>query len=552
MVAFINPVKMVEELAMLCAMMILLMFLFKYRDRVLLALTGDDHIHGGFLDVVWWTLRCGGSCTGDWTRDVTNHCICLPQRCRGCNIIKELGRMLGFASKNVEIKNIVVGDLPFQSRGDFYLTVQCASNPDQVTSLAEDKDPKVVHFPEVLTLRIRNSPLEEGVKITVRELNILGSQDLCEVKLSAMNVVDWSDDIPTDANPNARTKRFSMKPIDADGGLEMETPPWILVEFGKPHDPRHLDLLRGNPDIVRTTVAGAEDGRTKDLGFSAFKTEFNLLDAGGHIINEPDEADLASIRMLRKCLVWILGVFNCVVFFCIGVFSLFRFYLWSCYTQYNHIAMAVMHNMTFPTSLSALHDLAETCDKETMGTGLLPGIPCRPSEDQITEVCHNLPPGQPDPGAGRLLIHKYIGVDVKGLSCAIGGPMSGLREYVAHMGKSNTTNSFHSIASNTHSFATSYLNSDQTNSTASEEAGICEVRNAVAPFDSIIYITMVVMILSTCCCRLTGNQMIRTRKNKKQADRAEKTKLALKSVGTMETPKDAQETQGLLSGWGRK
>jgi len=537
MVAFINPVKMVEELAMLCAMMILLMFLFKYRDRVLLALTGDDHIHGGFLDVVWWTLRCGGSCTGDWTRDVTNHCICLPQRCRGCNIIKELGRILGFASKNVEIKNIVVGDLPFQSRGDFYLTVQCASNPDQVTSLAEDKDPKVVHFPEVLTLRIRNSPLEEGVKITVRELNILGSQDLCEVKLSAMNVVDWSDDAD-----EMRTKRFSMKPVD--GGLELETPPWILVEFGKPHDPRHLDLLRGNPDIVRTTMPGAQE--TKDMGFSEFKTEFNLLDAGGHIINEPDEADLAGIRMLRKCLVWTLGVFNCVVFFCIGVFSLFRFYLWSCYTQYTNVAMAVMHNMKFPASLAALHDLAESCDEETMGTGLLPGIPCRPSNDQITQVSHNLPPGQPEPGAGRLLIHRYAGVEVKGLSCAMGGPMSGLREYVAHLGNSNTTHSFASIASNTHSFATSYMNSDRTNHTEAEGAGVCEVRNAVAPFDSIIYITMGLMIMSTCCCRLTGNSMIRAEKNRRQAKRAAKTAAALKGRDGIATP---QETQGLLTGW---
>merc|ERR1719387_2262937 len=128
------------------------------------------------------------------------------------------------------MKNLVVGDLPFSGNGDFFIAVQCSNNPDMVTSTAEDKNPKVVHFPEILTLRMRHSPLESKVRIVVKELNLLGFQELCECHISAMNICDWADD------PKEQMKRFEMKPLITE--FEADTPPWILVEFSEPMEPR--------------------------------------------------------------------------------------------------------------------------------------------------------------------------------------------------------------------------------------------------------------------------------------------------------------------------
>merc|ERR1719409_930047 len=183
-------------------MIFVIVVLIRYRENVMLALTGDTHIHANILDCLWSTLRCCGTCTGDWTRRFTSssccpvalHCGCCTLNVKNKNIVKEFGRLIGFATHDVEFKNITVGDLPFPTRGDFYLTVECSSNPDQVTSLREDADPKVVHFPEVLTMRMRKSWLENKVMIKVRELNVLGSQELCELRISAMNVIDWREE----------------------------------------------------------------------------------------------------------------------------------------------------------------------------------------------------------------------------------------------------------------------------------------------------------------------------------------------------------------------
>jgi hypothetical protein len=63
-------------------------------------------------------------------------------------LVKWFGRQVGLVSHAVEIRNITVGDLPFDQRGDFYLSIECSTNPPMITALQEEKLPKVVHFPK--------------------------------------------------------------------------------------------------------------------------------------------------------------------------------------------------------------------------------------------------------------------------------------------------------------------------------------------------------------------------------------------------------------------
>lgn len=48
----------------------------------------------------------------------------------------------------MELSNVVVGDLPVEGFGCFYLEIEYGKYPEIVSSVQEDKDPRVVHFPE--------------------------------------------------------------------------------------------------------------------------------------------------------------------------------------------------------------------------------------------------------------------------------------------------------------------------------------------------------------------------------------------------------------------
>jgi len=405
-----NPVEWVSQIVVLIVVSFVVVLMVKYWDRVLVAITGDDRIHATSLDCIWWTFfRCFGTCNGDWTRILTRW-PCCPRGFRGTNLVRQVGQWIGITTYTVELKNIVVGDLPWEHRGDFYLCVETQQNPPMVTSLAEEKLPKVVHFPEVITLRLRWSPLEEQVRISVKELNFFGSTKLCETHISAMRLLDWASE------PN-REKRFMMKPSDTS--FEAETPPWLHVELSHGDDQRELDKFHGHPNTVRTAT---QDGHYKDFDIKEFKRDYTLLDNTGHAIQEPLEDDLQGIERRAWCVQQAhhsLTVWSCVA---VGAYVCFRVYVGSCYQRFGFVAMAYLNKHTFPISTAALKGVADKCEADMKGAGFDPGLPCKPSYEQVMDMCltreqgGHFPADQPRVRAFAGILADY-GVDF-GIPCS--------------------------------------------------------------------------------------------------------------------------------------
>jgi len=401
------------------------------------------------------------------------------------------------APKTIEIKNIVCGDLPYDGvRGDFYVCITVGANPDMVTALQEDHKPKVVHFPEVLQLKVRDSALANRVVITVKELNIAGSETLCEVKISASSIIDWSED-------DEPLKRFQMKPMNSD--IERETPPWIAMEFSSPTEPRVLDKIidkmqdlkvilfleskapgrtRVQPDYhetklmdgstlgTRTTVGHTYEGKH---AIADFKQAYTLLDDGGNPIEEPDEHDLAKLRTYRHCLLYVVHTFDCFVFLAIFLYAACRIYVWSCYRQFVWLTMAYLNAWPLlpttqnpdgkPISDSQLEDVVNKCKKATVGTGAITGQnPCRPSYNQTLVVC-NLLPDDNRPEAFVGLVHDWTGLDIKGFTCA---------------------------------------------------KGVCEFRDLITQYDQYAIGVAVVLFLLTRICKCEGNKMVKHKKKEIQ------------------------------------
>lgn len=447
----IDPLKYIQEVLVLSIAVIILGLVYVYWNRVVFLLTGDDRIHCSSLDCVWWCcFRCGGLCTGEWTRRIS-WCPCFPARLRGKNLVRSFGQMIGWATVSVEIKNITVGDLPFdQGRGDFYLSVEASTNPPMVTALQEEKLPKVVHFPEIISLKIRDSSLEKRVAIIVKELNVIGSQDICQIHLSSSSLIDWARDL----SPDNRVKRFQMQPCD--NSVERETPAWILLEFSEADDVRGVETL-GNIDeggvAVRTwvpmdhqTVAasgahpaahhdGAKSGaamwrqaprQNVDLQVSPFKHSYALLDDSGNPVAEPSEENLGNLRRLRKLALCIFATYHTLVWVIILGYLFFRFYVWSCYRHFTWDTIALLRGAAFPISSANLHAYVKDCHARFDGTGLSNGAgptnlladACRPNSTVIRAVCQNMPIGQPRPEAFTMLVYEMFGTHMdSGVQC---------------------------------------------------------------------------------------------------------------------------------------
>jgi len=333
---------------------------------------------------------------------------CCPKRLHGSNLIREFGVSLGLVTHTVELSNIVVGDLPRKSgrRADYYLSFDCSHNPPIRTSVAEGKKPKVVHFPEVVTLRIRNNRLESSLGITVYKLDLVGSNEMCSLKLRASNVINWSKKLPVE------TRRFAMRePKEEDmhdAELGIRTPPWIAFDISAPkNDHRNLDRL-ADKTIVRTTVMSRDstgrfsgDYELRDLTVGNAKKEYELLDPLGHIVTEPPEEDLGKLECYRDLVVLMFKVCSSCTTIFIIVVLVARSYLGLCTNQWRRIAMAVqIRPGEAPYSVRTLVDMEKTCHERMEGTGTIAGEDkCRPSMQQIIDVCDHPPENQPLPYA---------------------------------------------------------------------------------------------------------------------------------------------------------
>lgn len=316
------------------------------------------------------------------------------------NVVNVVGRYFGLTHYTVELKNIVIGDLPWRGPGDFFLQVECDANPPVNSSLAQSKQPRVVHFPEVVTLHLRWSYFEQQVRITVRELGLMGSTKVCSVRFRACDVVDWSH-----AESAEKTRRVEMK-VEASSD-HIVTAPWIFLEFDEPREVRDLDHFHHNPSVVRTA---SRAGHYQDDSVSQFKHNHALLDPNGNPMQEPLEEDIQGLRRCRQCLVGMSSFCSIVAGMIVFVYLLLRGYVYSCDQRYRWLAMASLLNKTFPISTHDVSMMVAACKEDMGGTGIQEGMnPCRPTPAMVANVClSHFPEAQPRPTAHGVPCSEHL------------------------------------------------------------------------------------------------------------------------------------------------
>lgn len=364
-----NPVQQMNQILLSVVAVIALIFVYKYWNRVIFLLTGDDRLHCNSLDAVYfWCCRCAGCCDGEWTRNIA--CCC-----GYINLKKAFGRKCGVVSTPIEVANLVVGDLPFSgSSGDFYLTMECGDYPPINTSITESTAPKLVHFSDVITLRVRNSAMEAPVRFTVKELNVFGSDTICELNLSAHRAVAFSEK----HNANGENLlRFQMDP--SDRSADVPTPPWIAMEMRAPTE------FRGRDNLFTIHTKNMDTGVFEPSTIKDFKKDHQLLTRrGAKVTSEPTDNDesIGTQKKARKAGSCFCGCFLFILLFSVAVF---RIYLWRCWIQYEEISMAHLNGLTYQNNKNS--EVNETELKNPTKYGLI-----MPTHDQVIEACDHYEP----------------------------------------------------------------------------------------------------------------------------------------------------------------
>mmetsp|Transcript_71079 Transcript_71079/g.123281 ORF Transcript_71079/g.123281 Transcript_71079/m.123281 type:complete len:557 (-) Transcript_71079:14-1684(-) len=434
-----------QEILTCIVAVIVIALCIRFRAQVTLLLTGDTRIHLSCADTCWWVCcKCCGLCYCEWTR-FASYCCCV-KRWRGRNLVRMLGQSVGVVSRTVELKNIVVGDLPYDgTRGNFYLSVECSNNPPIITSLQEEKLPKCIHFPEILTLKIKNFMLEPRVKIVVKALNVVGSQELCDLFLDVDSVMDWAypnemEDCdcdcfrrssPSDGVNYGSVKRLNMRPLDND--IARATPPWILVEFYEQEDVRQLQqmsmdfslttgfqpeiktwlpttyatALKTNPKSLEATMVEGPGGTEKWLteprqvtavSVETFKHGYRLVDDAGNEVQEPDQSQLFKITMLRCAwngVIWVWQVLTILAF----LFAIFmRMWIRSCwFNNYDLTMVDLKGDVSFPVPDHVVHTIMKACDDAWKGRDdydeNIGKTYCLPSNEQVLARCKAIEDG---------------------------------------------------------------------------------------------------------------------------------------------------------------
>lgn len=477
---YLQILQRTDELTSGATAVIIIIFLYCYWDRVVFALTGDDRFHIDCLGALYFSIcRCCGCCTGDWTRYFTC-CSCLPRRWQRMNCFVETGKWLGLFPRQIMLSNIVVGDIPYDGLGDFYLTVDCAENPPMVTAVQEEVDPSVVHFPETIFLNIRDTAVADSVVIRLKQLNFMGSDTLCDIYFQTTSLLDWAgeksgyeaqaESEPEEGacggccglvgggdqgpRPLYASRRFKMRPHTfLSGGVT--TPPWILCEVTFPDEVVFLSQQRAANGYIRvlddekqeeesfwgslfgkkeqtvdsswvSSISGAhlfkQHDRTvkfKEYDMGKFRSKYPCHDATGQLIGELDEREAWCMETAYACVRWCLCLAMTVYILAAAVAWGFRYYYLSCWQKYRRITMANLKGRSFPMSTPELLKLEDDCTEFIRGTGIEPGEDaCLPSDKDVLDTCHSPPPRVGNITALRGEVYRSTGQEIPGIPCS--------------------------------------------------------------------------------------------------------------------------------------
>mmetsp|Transcript_57011 Transcript_57011/g.161884 ORF Transcript_57011/g.161884 Transcript_57011/m.161884 type:complete len:560 (-) Transcript_57011:7-1686(-) len=328
-----------QQLLVIAVCLVAAGVIIRFRARFLSLLTGDDRVHGDGFDGVWFVFcRCCGSCTGFWTKYLT----CLPC-CSLCglqnrNLVDDFGRWSGILQQQVRVYNIAIGDIPGDGNAYYYVQFEVGEHPPQCTSVSALSHQKLVRFHGELCLMVRESSLDNPIRVVVKELETLGSPEICEVYIRPEQVIEW-------AKAEASVPmRFQMNPIHKGRGFEL--PGWVLMTFELLEPWEEHGPLNSPPITVRDT----HNALHTFASVTDFKSQHPLRNSRGANVHEPLEADVDRYFLLRRNRQLYVKFCPMCLLLALLLFVTAHLSVVSCFRSYKRMLVLHQHGVEFPAS----------------------------------------------------------------------------------------------------------------------------------------------------------------------------------------------------------
>ncbi|CAK9082534.1 unnamed protein product [Durusdinium trenchii] len=447
-----------------------------FKDRILLAVAGDNKFHGDVLSGMKTILgllccSCGWK---TWCSPCLGCCQCfdlLLSRFCGCNGTADcsldsvlsfqnaLQRCLGLNPRVVLISKVVAGDLPLEEDGDFFFSIDCGVSPEQRSSV-EESDGHAIQFADSMLCKVRHSFFEHPVHIAIWRLHFLSPTKLCEVYLRPKVLFELAH-----RNEDSRkTWRIAMHSVDAAAG--QRTHPWICFEVqeldsGLKDQYQSLTITEDAPVDTESGCGGVSplwcgSPRVASLNlvarqsnYASFKLQRSeLYDQDLKAMREPVNTG-EHYRCLNHR--WSKRVCH-GAFLVLLLISLPRLYIMSCYHQYEWLAVAERQGDAVTKTREKvwtnpeLWTLWQECVQDTIGleddtinktSGFLHY--CRPKEEEVEETCQLLAQNtslQPAPRAFKEVLDLFQ--DSGGLGQAIVRQLRNLDQTLHNVDSSRT------------------------------------------------------------------------------------------------------------------
>jgi len=288
------------------------------------------------------------------------------------------GEWLGLVPVQVCIENVVVGDLPsFWTRGRNYLQVECGDGPAQVSEVVEEGNPKCIRFNTKFQIALLRYNTYRKVRLVVRDLKILGHQDLCECFISESDIVEWAGAGMSDPRGPVRIEMAQVE----KSSCAIQMPSWIFLEFTLPGYVPPSSRLTGGFSIHLERSRRQADPRkllnTESLDYesaSEFKSQYHLLSAQGGPTKrekEPDEKLFERLQAFERRQHACVGMLVLLVISVWGAFFAWNTYVGACSVEFRRVEVLRRHGLEFPVEEATAAQVFDQCGLSSSTLGIV-------------------------------------------------------------------------------------------------------------------------------------------------------------------------------------
>lgn len=255
---------------------------------------------------------------------------------------------MGIVHKQVRVSDIVIGDLPTSALGCFYVEFEVGEHPVQRSSVSPLKDPRTVEIPGDIILSVRDNTNDNDVRMVVKKMRSLGSQEVCHIHISPWQLLRWAEHT-MDAEKERGQMRLRMEQCSTWILNEFQSAPWIFMQL----DIWDVRCAGQGATMYRplgsnVTIVDSEAGTQEPMNFLEFRGRYPMRDHHGSTLKDPFKTGAAEYDDYKRMKSRRTKCCCCLFILAFVIVCGLRLAMYTCWRRYRRMVVLDLHAVTFP------------------------------------------------------------------------------------------------------------------------------------------------------------------------------------------------------------